>query len=203
MGLKITACKSKGNRCRQPGWEVSARRSSAGITSVGHPGTAANRREKDREKISIIFTPLTQKWACIWCDLIYAKIFEWINWSAGPWSGCGACRPGQREEHSRSTRFRRNIVQGIQKEKLGNLAHLAQEKNIRNKVGNNPLTHETFLRRWSYYIICGDKDMKKSVFLLQQRAFWLAIREHFQDVQGVECGERLEDPFPERFFRSP
>lgn len=178
----------------------------AGTTEpgVGHPGMAANRSEKDWEKRSVVFVPLTQNWASIWCDLIYVKVFEWINWSAGSWSGHGVCRPGQSEEHSRSTRVRRNIDQGIQKEKLGNLAHLVQKKNVRNKDGNNPPTHKTFLRRWSFYIICGDKDMKKSVFLLQQRVFWLATREHFQDVQGVERGEGLSrEIFQESLDKTP
>lgn len=51
------------------------------------------------------------------------------------------------EEHSRSARVRRNTDQGTQKEKLGNLARLVQEKNIRSKDGNNSLTHKAFLRR--------------------------------------------------------
>lgn len=41
--------------------------------------------------------------------------------------------------------------------KMKNTAPLVQGKNIRNRDGNNPLTHTAFLRKLLVYIICRQR----------------------------------------------
>lgn len=98
------------------------------------------------------------------------------------------------EEHSAGVWG--NAAQGVQKGKLGKGS--SYRKEYWKQRWKQTSKHKAFLGRWPFDINCWDKDMKKSVFLLQQRLFCLSAGEYLQNAQGVERRERLEAPFPQR-----
>lgn len=180
------AATSKGKRCRQPRWGSGWGHPRVQPGSSWTPGKSSG---KDWERTNVVVILLMQEWAMTWRTLTHTEISEWINGSGGVlvWVWLDKARSIQRAQESEETH-------GSKRNKWKNLAHL--EMNTGNKDGNSPLSHKTFVRRWPFYIICWDIDVKKSFVLLQQGVFWLATREHLQNAQGVEHGERLETPFP-------